>query len=108
MNRVVETGSATEAGTDDGCVDTVCHGCGQTHQNATIKVLPDGRRVVMQSEEWRHHCEVQWAMRLPDKARKRVTKREYIEMVRQARGDDAANRLRRDMVAAWRRQHEGE
>lgn len=108
MSKAGATGSATEAGTDDGCVDTACHGCGQTHQNATTKVLPDGRRVVMQSEEWRHHCEVQWAMRLPDKARKKTTKREYIEMVRQARGDDAANRLRRDMVAAWRQQHESE
>ena len=101
------TESATEVETGDGCVDTACHGCGQPHQNATIKVLPDGRRVVLQSEEWRHHCEVQWAMRLPDKARKRTTKAEYLALVRQARGDEAANRLRRDMARLWREQNAG-
>lgn len=108
MSKAAGTESATGAETDAGCVDTACHGCGQPHQNATIKTLPDGRRVVLQSEEWRHHCEVQWAMRLPDKARKKTTKREYIEMVRQARGDDAADRLRRDMARLWREQNAGE
>jgi len=106
MSKAAETESATVAGTGDGCVDIVCHGCGHVHQNATIKVLPDGRRVGLQSEEWRHHCELLAVMRLPDKPTKRkMSKFEYLVLVRQKRGDDAADRLRRDMSRLWREQH---
>lgn len=94
--------------TGDGCAGLVCHGCGQVHANSKMMTLPSGKQVGLQSEEWRHHCEVMRVMRMPDKARKgKVSKREYLELVRERRGDDAANRLRRDMVIIWRQQHEG-
>lgn len=102
---MVVTGSTTTEGTGDGCADIACHGCGQIHQNATIRVLPDGRQVGLQSEEWRHYCELQWAMRLPDRVgprSKRTTKAGYLQMVREARGEAAADKLREDMVKAWR------
>lgn len=102
---MVVIGSSTVAGTGGGCADTVCHGCGQVHQNATMMLLPDGRQVVLQSEEWRHHCELQWAMRLPDRVgprSKKTTKAGYLQMVREARGDAAADKLREDMVKAWK------
>ena len=108
MSRAVDSGSATGDGTGDGCVDIACHGCGQVHQNAMIKVLPDGRRVALHSDEWRHHCELLAVMRLPDKPRKnKMSKFEYLVLVRQKRGDDAADRLRRDMARLWRQQHAG-
>ena len=107
MSKAAETESATGAGTGDGCVDTACHGCGQPHQNAMIKFLPDGRRVGLHSDEWRHHCELQAVMRLPDKPTKRkMSKFEYLVLVRAKRGDDAADRLRRDMSKLWRAQRE--
>ncbi len=101
----VDTGSATQGETGDGCVDLVCYGCGQVHPNAMIKTLPDGRRVGLQSEEWRHHCEVMAVMRFPDKVgprSKRWTKATYLAKVRESRGDAAADKLREDMVKAWR------
>lgn len=98
-------GSSTTVGTDAGCAGIVCHGCGLVHENSTIKILPDGRQVGLQSEEWRHHCELQWAMKLPDRVgprSKKTTKAGYLQKVREARGDAAADRLREDMVRAWK------
>jgi hypothetical protein len=97
------------AGTDDGNVALVCSGCGQRHSNAKLMQLPDGTLVGLQSEAWRHHCEVQWALRLPDRVgprSKKWTKAMYINEVRAKRGDAAADRLRADLLKAWKEQNE--
>jgi hypothetical protein len=91
--------------TDDGSAGLACHACGKRHDNARLKQLPDGTLAGLQSEAWRHHCEVQWALRLPDKVgprSKRWTKAMYINEVRAKRGDAAADRLRMDLIKAWR------
>jgi hypothetical protein len=106
----VETGrSAGTDGTADGNAVLACHGCGKRHDNAKLMQLPDGMLVGMQSDAWRHYCEVQWALRLPDRVgprSKRWTKAMYINEVRAKRGDAAADRLRMDLIKAWKAQHE--
>ncbi len=90
-------------------MDLVCHACGQRHSNAKPKQLPDGTLVGLQSEAWRHHCEVMWALRLPDRVgprSKKWTKAMYINEVRARRGDAAADRLRADLIKAWRASNE--
>jgi hypothetical protein len=53
----------------------------------TEPVILNGQTVCTWSEEWRHECEVRWAMKLPDKARKpRITKLDYLNGVEQQRG----------------------
>lgn len=60
------------------------------------------------SEDWRHACEVRFALSLPDKSDKRrkgwqaVSKREYLAGVRNRRGQAAYDRLRQDMVSQWK------
>jgi hypothetical protein len=97
------------AETDDGNADGACHACGKQHNNAMLKQLPDGTMVGLQSEAWRHYCEVQWALRLPDRVgprSKKWTKAMYINEVRAKRGDAAADRLRMDLIKAWKEQNE--
>ena len=96
-------------GTDAGNAVLACHGCGKQHDSAKLKQLPDGTLVGLQSEAWRHYCEVQWALRLPDRVgprSKRWTKAMYITEVRAKRGDAAADRLRADLIKAWKAQNE--
>lgn len=108
-SRVATGRSAIMDGTDDGSVGLACHACGQQHSNAKLMQLPDGTLVGLQSEAWRHHCEVQWALRLPDRVgprSKKWTKAMYINEVRAKRGDAAADRLRMDLIKAWRAMNE--
>ncbi len=100
--------SGTKDGTADGSAALVCHGCGSVHQSARLMTLPDGSQVGSQSEAWRAWTEAKWAMTLPDRVDKRrkgphISKREYIEKVRQARGDAAADALRAAMVELWKK-----
>jgi hypothetical protein len=95
--------------TGDGNAALACHACGKRHDNARLKQLLDGTAAGLQSEAWRHHCEVQWALRLPDRVgprSKRWTKAMYINEVRAKRGDAAADRLRADLIKAWRASNE--
>lgn len=100
--------SETKGGTADGSAALACHGCGSVHQSARLMALPDGSQVGSQSEAWRAWTEAKWAMTLPDRVDKRrkgphISKREYIEKVRQARGDAAADQLRAAMVQLWQK-----
>jgi hypothetical protein len=66
--------------------------------------LPDGRLVGNQSEEWRMYTEAKWAMKLPDRVgprSKKLTKAGYLVMVQNARGEQAAGKLRALMVKLW-------
>lgn len=60
-------------------------------------------------EEWRHECEVRFALSLPDKSDKRkkgwaaVSKRELLEGILQKRGNLAYERLRKDMIKRWKK-----
>jgi hypothetical protein len=59
-------------------------------------------------EQWRHECEIRFALSLPDKADKRrkgfagVSKREYLNGVLAKRGQAAHDRLRQDMLKRWK------
>lgn len=60
------------------------------------------------SEQWRHECEIRFALSLPDRSDHRrkgwkgIGKKEYLERVREKRGQAAYERLRGDMVKAWK------
>lgn len=78
-----------------------CALCGGQHLPAKI-VIVDGKETCTYSEAWRHECEIQHAMRLPDKARKpKVTKLDYLVMVEKERGEPARKRLRTAMAARY-------
>jgi hypothetical protein len=67
-------------------------------------VTVDNKETCTYSEAWRHECEIQHAMRLPDKARKpKVTKLDYLVMVEKERGEPARKQLRSAMVARYNR-----
>lgn len=79
-----------------------CPLCGRYHPEAEVKVL-DGREVCTWSEEWRHECEIRWALTLPDKARKpRITKLDYLNDVEKQRGTEARTKLRNEMVRRYK------
>ncbi len=60
-------------------------------------------QVCTHSEAWRHECEVRWALRLPDKARKpRITKRDYLDGIEKERGTEARTKLRNEMVRRYK------
>lgn len=63
-----------------------------------------GQLVCTHSEAWRHECEVRWALRLPDKARKpRITKLDYLNGVEKERGSEARFKLREDMIRRYKK-----
>lgn len=64
----------------------------------------DGQLVCTHSEAWRHECEVRWALKLPDKARKpRITKFDYLNGVEKERGSEARFKLREDMIRRYKK-----
>jgi hypothetical protein len=84
-------------------------GSAATVKAATRNVdLPDGRTVKSSSEEYRRHCEAKFALSLPDKSDKRrkgwqaISKKEYLERVRDRRGEQAAKELRDEMMQLWK------
>jgi len=80
-----------------------CELCSGHHLPAKT-VTVDGKETCTYSEAWRHECEIQHAMRLPDKARKpKVTKLDYLVMVEKERGEPARKQLRSAMVARYNR-----
>ena len=81
----------------------MCSLCSGQHMPAKA-VTVDGREVCTYSEAWRHECEIQHAMRLPDKARKpKITKLDYLVLVEKERGEPARKQLRSAMVARYNR-----
>lgn len=60
-----------------------CEGCCPENPDPTL------------TEQYRHECEVRHVVNLPSHARRR----DYLTLVRRARGEAAAQRLRED---AWR------
>ncbi len=80
-----------------------CKLCSGHHLPAKV-VTVDGKETCTYSEAWRHECEIQHAMRLPDKARKpKVTKLDYLVLVEKERGEPARKQLRSAMVARYNR-----
>jgi hypothetical protein len=70
----------------------------------TEPVILNGQTVCSYSEEWRHECEVRWAMKLPDKARKpRITKLDYLNGVEQQRGSAERTKLRSEMIRRYKK-----
>lgn len=80
-----------------------CTECNREHW-APRTVEVDGKLVCTHSEAWRHECEVRWALKLPDKARKpRITKLDYLNGVEKERGSEARFKLREDMIRRYKR-----
>jgi hypothetical protein len=66
--------------------------------------MVDGVELCTYSEAWRFECEVRWALKLPDKARKpRITKLDYLNGVEQQRGTEARIKLRNEMVRRYKK-----
>lgn len=80
-----------------------CPECNSEHwEPRTVEVA--GQLVCTHSEAWRHECEVRWALRLPDKARKpRITKLDYLNGVEKERGSEARFKLREDMIRRYKK-----
>ncbi len=80
-----------------------CPECNREHwEPRTVEV--DGKPVCTHSEAWRHDCEVRWALKLPDKARKpRITKLDYLNGVEKERGSEARFKLREDMIRRYKK-----
>lgn len=59
-------------------------------------------------EQWRMECEARFALSLPDKSDKRkkgwqaISKREYLQRIREKRGQAAHDALRDEMVKQWK------
>jgi len=80
-----------------------CPHCERPHPPATT-VMVDGVALCTYSEAWRFECEVRWALKLPDKARKpRITKLDYLNGVEQQRGTEARTKLRNEMVRRYKK-----
>ena len=69
-----------------------CDSCGERHDSAVAKHLPDGTVVPLQSRAYALYCEAKTVLRWPIKKR-----REYLEQVEKARGGrrELENELRR-------------
>ena len=79
-----------------------CPLCGRYHLPAGV-VTVNGKQVCTYSEEWRAECELRYAMRLADKARKpKVTKLMYLDMVEKERGYPTRKAMRDEMVKRYR------
>lgn len=79
-----------------------CPICNREHwQPRTVEL--SGQLVCTHSEAWRHECEVRWALKLPDKARKpRITKLDYLNGVEQQRGSVERTKLRNEMLRRYK------
>jgi len=78
-----------------------CALCGRYHLPAGV-VAVNGKQVCTYSEEWRAECELRYAMRLPDKARKpKITKLMYLDMVEKERGYPTRKAMRDEMVKRY-------
>lgn len=74
-----------------------CYACGERHDSAIAKHLPDGTIVGLQSNAYALYCEAKTVLRWPIKKR-----REYLERVEKARGM-AGRRKLEDEIRRWHR-----
>jgi len=80
-----------------------CPICNSSHW-APQTVELDGVQVCTHSEAWRHECEVRYALKLPDKARKpRISKLDYLNGIEKERGTEARTKLRNEMVRRYKK-----
>lgn len=80
-----------------------CPICNREHWAPKV-VEVDGVQLCTYSEAWRHECEVRYALRLPDKARKpRISKLDYLNGVEKERGSEARYKLRNDMIGRYKK-----
>lgn len=67
-----------------------------------------GKCAASSSEDYRRYCEARFALSLPDKSDKRrkgwqaISKREYLQRVKDRRGEQGAKVLRDEMVRLWK------
>jgi hypothetical protein len=79
-----------------------CQHCDRPHWKPRT-VLVDGVELCTHSEAWRFECEVRWALKLPDKARKpKVTKMQYLLSVEERRGIEGKTKLRNEMLRRYK------
>lgn len=80
-----------------------CPHCERPHPPAKT-VTVDGKELCTYSEAWRFECEVRWALKLPDKARKpRITKLDYLNKVEDQRGTEERTKLRNEMIRRYKK-----
>lgn len=79
-----------------------CPICNSAHWPART-VFVNGVEVCTYSEAWRHECEIRWALKLPDKARKpRISKLDYLNGIEKERGTEARAKLRSEMLRRYK------
>jgi hypothetical protein len=68
----------------------------------------DEKTLARRSEAFRHQCEVNWLLRKIDAAKdKKAAMHDYIDLVRKARGDAAADKLIADSRDQWGKGNRG-
>jgi len=70
-----------------------------------ILTIKDGLEVHEFFEEERHRCEVRQVIKGREQYRNKAT--EYLQAVAKKRGQDAADRLRKDSAEQWERKNRG-
>lgn len=71
-----------------------CYACGERHDSAVAKYLPDGTVVGLQSKEFALYCETQYVLKIRSKEKRR----EYLERVEKARGMSGRDELQREIM----------
>ena len=79
-----------------------CYACGERHDNAIAKHLPDGSVVGLHSREYRLYCEAKWVLSRPKASRKG-----YLEQVEKARGMSGREELQQEITRWWNVQKQG-
>jgi len=80
-----------------------CYACGERHDSAVAKHLPDGIVVGLQSKEFALYCEAKYVLNLKGKDRRR----EYLDRVEKARGMSGRDELQREIVRWFNVQKQG-
>jgi hypothetical protein len=81
------------------CLDgiLVCFACGERHDHAVAKYLPDGTIVGLHSRAYVLFCEAQFVLRM-----KKERRRAYLELVEKARGIGGREALQAEIMR-WHR-----
>ena len=75
----------------------VCEACGERHDHAVAKHLPDGTIVGLHSRAYVLFCEAQFVLRM-----KKERRRAYLELVEKARGMGGREALQAEIMR-WHR-----
>lgn len=76
----------------------VCSGCNKIHAGARLVKTEDGRILGNYSKEWALHCEARWVFK---KKKTKNTRRQYLEQVREKRGEKGYEALYQEMTRVW-------